>query len=152
LDDAHQANLGHAPAHDIERLHQAAEPVALNLERGAHGFRLRSAAQVNRRGGLGLRFRTTVTGATFAGRCLSARGSPIRGFFRSGRLDRGRLCAGHVLTRCRFFRSSRRRRGSLDIRGGNLRVLGPVGPLGLCRPLQQNSGKLGNGLHGVRPS
>jgi hypothetical protein len=161
LDHAHQTHLGYAPAHDVERLHQPAEPIALNLERGAHGFGFGSAAQVGRRGGLGLRFRTALASATFAGRCLCARRGSIRGFFRGRGLDRGglctgrslaRICTGRSLARSRFFRDNRRRRGSLRRRGGNLRVLGPVGLLGLCRPLQQNSGKLGDGLHGLRPS
>jgi hypothetical protein len=152
LDHAHQTHLGYAPTHDVERLHQPAEPVALNLERGAHGFRLGSAAQVRRRGGLGLRFHVALAGATFAGRCLSARRGSIRGFFPCGSLDCGRLCNGRIFACSRFFRDNRRWRGSLDRRGGNLRVLGPVGLLGLCRPLQQNSGKLGDGLHGLRPS
>jgi hypothetical protein len=83
LDHAHQTNLGHAPAHHVERLHQPAEPIALHLECGAHGFRLWAAAQVNRHRWLRrLRFGLARTcacfGAGFARRSFGARGGVIR--------------------------------------------------------------------------
>jgi hypothetical protein len=89
LDHAHQANLGHASAHHVERLHQAAKPVALHLESSTHGFRLGAGAQINRHHWLGRRFGLACTdasvafsagfGAGFAGSCLVAwRGSVRR--------------------------------------------------------------------------
>jgi hypothetical protein len=82
LDHAYQANLGHAPAHHIERLHQSAEPVAFQLESGAHGFRLGPRTQINRRRWLGWRFWRACAdagfGAGFGGRGLVAWRGGIR--------------------------------------------------------------------------
>jgi hypothetical protein len=88
LDHAHQANLGHASTHDVERLHQPAKPIALHLESGTHGFRLGTCAQIDRHHGLGRRFWLACTdagvgfGAGFAGRCLVAWREAIRGAIR----------------------------------------------------------------------
>ena len=59
------------------------------------------------------------------------------GGFRVGRGRVRALCAGRNL---------------LDRGSGHLRVCLPECTLHLRRPLQQNSGELGDGLHGVRPS
>jgi hypothetical protein len=158
LDHAHQTNLGHAPAHDVERLHQARKPVPLNLESGTHGFRLRPGTQVGRRLGRSISRnfgRNTFACAVFAfarRRRLTACSRPFRVFLGSASLDRDRLWDGRSLVHQHAFFDGRCRWGLLGRRSGNLRVLCPVGPLGLCRPLQQDSGELGDGLHGLRPS
>jgi hypothetical protein len=151
LDHAHQTNLGHAPADDVERLHQSAEPVALNLKRGTHGFRLGPTAKIRRRGRFRLRLGPGFTSTAFARRSLGARRGTVRGCLRGDRLTLGDLRRGRAFFSARAFDSDRH---GLDLgrRSSCLRVLCPVGPLGLCRPLQQDSGKLGDGLHGVRPS
>jgi hypothetical protein len=86
LDHTHQANLGHASTHDVERLHQPAKPIALHLESGTHGFRLGTCAQIDRHHGLGGRFWLACAGVGFgagfgtgvAGSCLVARRGGIR--------------------------------------------------------------------------
>jgi hypothetical protein len=71
LNHAHQTNLGNASPDDVKCLHQSGEPVALNLERSAHGFRLGASAQI-KRGWSGLRrlfTRRGVARTSFAGGC-----------------------------------------------------------------------------------
>ena len=163
LDHAHQTNLGHAPAHDVERFHQPAESVAFDLEGSTHGFRLGTGTQVGRNDRLGRRLcrsfgRPPLACVAFGRRRRLAacsgtlRGCFCRGFFCRASLDRDGLCDGRSLVHQRASFDGRCGWGLLGRRGGNLRVLCPVGPLGLCRPLQQDSGELGDGLHGLRPS
>jgi hypothetical protein len=142
LNHAHQANLGNASPDDVKCLHQSGEPIALNLQRSAHGFRLGTGSQIKRdRSGFGRLFtRRGVTRTFFTGGCRTIR----RSFRRC-------LCSFTLRSvyggRTRIDRNIGRSFGAsdwswwrfLNCRRCNLRVRGPVGLLGFRRPLQQNS-------------
>jgi len=155
LDHAHQANLVRTPANDIQCFHESAKPVALELESGSHGFRLGTTTQVDRLGrrGRSVAFsRACIRGFGFDGRGFNLFDGLVRTFLRCHSLGRWRVGTRRLGTGTRFLLHGGcghrfRWRGL-----GNWRVFCPIGALGLGRPLQQNSGKLGDGLHGVRPS
>jgi hypothetical protein len=161
LENAHQADLPRAPADDIESLHHAREPVALNLQRGAHGLRLGPRSQVERRDCLRWRGRL-LDRDWILGRC--GRGTAFRrGSVLAGRSSIRDLAGSNGLRRrlggiartpvgAWRFRARRAGRSLLDLGSGDLWVRGSVGLLRFRRPLHQDSGKLGDGLHGIRPS
>jgi hypothetical protein len=151
LDHAHQANLAHTAADDVQGFHHPRQAIALHLKSSANRLGLGTCSQVHRLG------RKSFRRCTLGGRRLCLGG--VLGGHNLGRLVRGRsysidrggfrrgfhwLCGACVLLRWR-------RRLGRGFSLGLLRVIGPVSLLGLCRPPQQNSGKLGDGLHGVVP-
>jgi hypothetical protein len=65
LQHANQANLCHAFADDIQRLHQTGKPVALNLKLGTNGLRLGTGPENHRD-------RSSLAGSLVTGRFLAA--------------------------------------------------------------------------------
>jgi hypothetical protein len=155
LNHAHQANLGNASPDDVKCLHQPGEPVALNLERSAHGFRLGASSQIKRcRSSLRRLFtRRGVTRTDFAGdyRIIHRSSSRCLCRFTLRRVYSGLAQFARIIGRS-FGANNWSWWSFLHRRHCSLRVRGPIGLLGFRRPLQQNSGKFGDGLHDVRPS
>jgi hypothetical protein len=134
LQHAHEPDLRRPSPDHVERFHHAGKSVTFHLQSSTHRLGFGPFAQ----GGLWSRF----GGGRFASSSLCR---SIRSNVGARRLV-GRACLdGPLFRRCRSWHW-------LCGTGFGLRVLCPVCPLGLCRPLQQNSGKLCDGLHWVRPS
>jgi hypothetical protein len=134
LNHAHQANLGNASPDDVKCLHQPGEPVALSSLRRLF----------TRRG---------VTRTDFAGdyRIIHRSSSRCLCRFTLRRVYSGLAQFARIIGRS-FGANNWSWWSFLHRRHCSLRVRGPIGLLGFRRPLQQNSGKFGDGLHDVRPS
>jgi hypothetical protein len=147
LKHAHQSNLGRAPARHVQCFHHARQTIAFQLKRRAHRLGLGTRAEIGFRRRHGWLTRACIAAYHFVRRSGLDRGLPCLLGCR-GRLDRRRARLGGVALDDRF---GSRRCCALDGRSCGLRVRGPIGPLCFRRLLQQDSGELGDRLHGVRP-
>jgi hypothetical protein len=145
LQHPHKSHLPSPSPDHVQRLHQARKTVAFHLQSRADRLGLGPCAQhrLFLRSCRGRSLGSRLAGLRLRRRCRSLiyRRRVCAGGFR------WRLCLGGNLV---GFRLCSRRR--IRARGFSLRVLCPVCPLGVRCPLQQNSGKLSNGLHCVGPS
>jgi hypothetical protein len=131
LQDAHETNLVGPASDDVESFHQTRKPITFHLQRSTNRF------------GFGT-FAKRRLWSWSLGRSLGRR-------LRGGRGLGGRTVGGGLARVGGLHRRFGRRGGFGGSRIGaavvGLRVLCPVCPLHLCRPLQQNPGKLCDGLH-----